>query len=85
MKTEKEIRRALREWIMRKNGKIHKEELDDQTQIMEEGIIRSVQLMDLVLFLEYLTEREIDVTQLKKGVFRNIDSIYRNFFVEQDP
>ena len=80
MKTEVEIRQSLRDWIIKKNGKIKPEELNDQTPVTEQRIISSLQVMDLILFLEQLSGNPIEVDDLKPGVFRDIDSIYRNFF-----
>ena len=80
MKTEKEIRQTLREWVIKTSGKIKPEELTDETPIIEQRIISSLQIMDLILFLEQQTGGSIDVTQLKPGVFRSVNVIYRNFF-----
>ena len=80
MRTEEEIRRSLRDWIVKKNGKIKPEDLNDQTPIIEQRIISSLQVMDLIFFLEQLSGNPIEVDDLKPGVFRDIDSIYRNFF-----
>jgi hypothetical protein len=79
-KTEPEVRQALREWVIKTSGKIKPEELDDATPIIERRIISSVHVLDLILFLEELGGKAIDVGKLKVGVFRNIDTIYRNFF-----
>ena len=80
MKTEAEIRQALREWIVKTSGKIQPQELSDQTPIIEQRIISSLQIMDLILFLEKLRDRSVEVEKLKVGVFRDIDVIYQNFF-----
>jgi len=80
MKSEMETRQAIRDWIIKKNGKISDRELNDQSAIIEQRIITSVQILDLILFLEDLSGKQIDVKNLKKGVFRNIDAIYQNFF-----
>ena len=80
MTHEMEIRDALREWIVKTNGKIQPDQLDDQTPIIEQRIITSLQVMDLILFLEKLSNRSIEVDTLKVGVFRNINSIYDAFF-----
>ncbi len=80
MKTEAEIRQSLRDWIIKKNGKIKPEDLNDQTPVIEQRIISSLQVMDLIFFLEQLSGKPIEVDDLKPGVFRDIDSIYRNFF-----
>ena len=80
MRSEEEIRRSLREWIAKTNGKIQPEDLGDQTPIIEQRIISSLQVMDLIFFLEQLSGRMIEVDDLKPGVFRDIDTIYQNFF-----
>ena len=80
MRAEEEIRQSLRDWIVKKNGKIKPEDLNDQTAIIEQRIISSLQVMDLIFFLEQLSGNQIEVDDLKPGVFRDIDSIYRNFF-----
>jgi acyl carrier protein len=80
MKGETEVKDALRDWIVRK-GKIHAEELNHKTPFLEQRIISSVQLMELILFIEDLSENPIDVKSLKKGMLRDIDTIYHNFFI----
>lgn len=80
MRAEEEIRQSLRDWIAKKNGKIRPENLNDQTPIIEQRIISSLQVMDLIFYLEQLSGNPIEVDDLKPGVFRDIDSIYRNFF-----
>jgi len=80
MTHEIEIRDALRAWIVKTNGKIQPDQLDDETPIIEQRIITSLQVMDLILFLEKLSNRSIEVDTLKVGVFRNINSIYDAFF-----
>jgi acyl carrier protein len=80
MRTETEIREALREWIVKTNGKIQPEQLNDETPIIEQRIISSLQIMDLIFFIEKLSAKSIEVESLKVGVFRNINSIYDTFF-----
>lgn len=80
MTRETEIRDSLRAWIVKTNGKIQPDQLDDQTPIIEQRIITSLQVMDLILFLEKLSNRSIEVDTLKVGVFRNINAIYDAFF-----
>jgi hypothetical protein len=36
--------------------------------------------MDLIIFLERLSNKTVEVEDLKPGVFRDINSIYRTFF-----
>lgn len=80
MKTEAEIRRALREWVVRTSGRIEPEELTDGTPIIERRIVTSLKITDLLLFLEDLAGRAVEIEKLKPGMFRDIDAIYDNFF-----
>ena len=80
MRSEEEIRRSLREWIAETSGKIRPEDLDDQTPIIERRVISSLQVMDLIFFLEQLSGLPIEIDDLRPGVFRDIDTIYKNFF-----
>ena len=80
MKPEPEIRAALRDWVVRTNGQVSPADIRDDTPILERRIVKSLDLMDLILFLEELRGLPIDVEALKPGVFRNIDAIWTNFF-----
>lgn len=80
MKTETEIRQALREWIVQKNGKIGPEEIDDEMPLIERRILASVHVLDLILFLEELRGSPIDAESLRPGAFRSVSAIYRHFF-----
>ncbi len=82
MRSEVEVRRALREWIARKSGKVAPDELADDTPILEQRILSSLQVMDLLLYVEDLSGRPIDVNRLRIGVFRNVDAIWQNFFTD---
>lgn len=78
MTSETEFRSALRAWIVAR-GKITAAELADDTPVIERRIVTSVQVMDLILYLEELRGEPIDVENLKPGVFRSIDAIVANF------
>ena len=80
MSSEEDIRYALRQWISSASGKTTVNELSDDTPLFRSGILKSVQVSDLILQIEELAERTVDVEQIKPGVFRDIDTIYRTFF-----
>ncbi len=80
MMNEQQIKQSLRDWVVKTNGKIRAEELDDNTPIVERRIITSVQVMDLIIFLEEFRGRPVDVSNLKVGAFQTVDAIYHNFF-----
>lgn len=80
MSSENAIREALRRWVAETSGKASTEELADDTPLFRTGILRSVQVTDLILYIEELAEQPVDVERIKPGVFRDIDTIYRSFF-----
>ena len=82
MKSESQIRCALREWVVQASGQVAAEDVDDGTPIIERRMLRSAQVMDLILYLEELRGGAIDVEQLAPGAFRSIDAIYERFFAE---
>jgi hypothetical protein len=83
MKTEQEVKLALKEWVAKSSGKVSADQLNDDTPIIEQRFITSLQVMDLILHIERMTEQPVDVEQLKPGAFRDIQSIYTNFFAQQ--
>ena len=80
MMSETEIKESLKQWIADKNGKVQACDLRGDTPVIEQRIISSLQIMDLILYLEKLRGVSIEVESLKPGVFKNIDAIYENFF-----
>jgi acyl carrier protein len=76
-------RQALREWLAQANGMIRAEELQDDTLLIQQHIITSLQVMDLINLLEELTGRSIEVERLTPGVFASINSISRAFLEEE--
>lgn len=82
MSKEGRFRDALRKWIADTSSKASFEQVGDDTPLFRSGILKSVQVTDLILYIEELTERSVNVEQIKPGVFRDIDSIYRHFFAQ---
>jgi acyl carrier protein len=74
-----QIRQVLRDWIVANSGKVAPDEVTEETPIIERRIISSVQVMDLILFLEQLGGKPIDVDRLQPGAFHSIDAIVRGF------
>ena len=74
-----DTRDALRQWIAGVSDKTTPENLADDTLLFRDGILKSIQISDLILYIEELAGRAVDVEQIKPGVFRDIDTIYRSF------
>lgn len=74
--TEDDVKAALRSWVQQRSGTV----VDNDTPLLAERILTSLQVMDLLLYLEELRQDGIDPRALKPGVFRDIDTIYATFF-----
>jgi acyl carrier protein len=83
VKSEAEVRAHLARWVAERSQRVPAEEISGDTPILERRLITSVQVMDLILEIEQLSGRSIEVSRLKPGVFKDIDTIYRNFFAGQ--
>lgn len=77
-----EVREALRRWIAAASGRITPGELADDTPIFRDGILKSVQVTDLILYIEELGRRGMDVEKITPGAFRDIEAICRHFFAD---
>lgn len=82
MKKAEKIKQSLREWVVKTNGKVQLQDITDQMSIIEQRIISSLQVMELILFIEQLSGKPVDVEDLQPGAFRNIETIYQHFFNE---
>jgi len=78
-KTEAEFRAALKAWIVKKNGKVKAEDVKDDSPLIAGGILKSLQVMELILWIEDAAQVAVDVENLKPGVFRSIDTITAEF------
>lgn len=80
MKTETDVKNLLRDWIAKASKKPSPMPIGDDTPIIEQRIITSLQVMDLLLYIEELTNQPLDAADLKPGSLKDINTIYRNFF-----
>ena len=83
MNSEQEIKDSLRSWIARKNGKIQTDSLSDDTPIIDQRIITSMEVLDLILYIESLGAPSFDVSKLGASSFKSIQTIYAAFFTEE--
>ena len=63
MKEEPEVRGQLREWIQQ-HDKRAAPGLTDETRILEEGIASSLDIVEVVLYIESLRGQEIDTEDI---------------------
>ncbi|MGH9222263.1 MAG: hypothetical protein ACRD2W_00315, partial [Acidimicrobiales bacterium] len=74
-----EPRAALRRWVADHNDGLSSDDLDDRTPLIEARYLTSLQVAELLLFLEELSGRPVDVAALRPGVFRDIATICETF------
>ncbi|HEY3057073.1 MAG TPA: hypothetical protein VGK31_14195 [Thermoanaerobaculia bacterium] len=77
-----DARQALRQWMRDRSRKQLDGEISDATPLIEEGILSSIQVPDLILYIEELRGRPVDIVELKPGAFRSLDAIFNTFFGE---
>lgn len=77
--SEVELRGRLRSWIAA-HSKVPVRELTDQSRILEEGLLSSLDIVEFVLFIESLRGEEVDVDEIDPAVFTSVDTLYAAFF-----
>jgi acyl carrier protein len=78
--TEAEIRDCLRDWIReRAQGRLNGE-LTDESPLLDLGLLSSLDVTELILYVEHLKGDEVDVEALEPGLLTNINTLYRGFF-----
>lgn len=77
--TEMEVREKLRDWITQQ-AKEKPENLLDDTPLLETGVLSSLDIVELILFVEMLNETEVDLDDLEPESVQDINSIYSTFF-----
>ncbi len=69
----------LREWIARKSQR-DPSTIDDEVNLIEEGILSSLDVLEFILFLESIGGK---TGNLRAGVFQNINTIFTTFFTQK--
>ena len=79
MSTEIEMREALRLWLAKKNNHLNVHDIDDAFPLLEEKLITSLQVTDLLLFIEQLRGMPVTIDEIKPTAFASINAIYETF------
>lgn len=79
---EKDIRAKLRDWIVKHSKSPAKASFTDETHILEEGILSSLDIVEFVLFIESLRGEDIDTDDIEPQVFTSINTLYAAFFTQ---
>lgn len=73
----------LRAWILEHGKRIDAAELRDDTPLLERRILTSLQLADLLLFLEELRGAPVELEGLTGAAFRDLESLVTTFLPEE--
>ena len=77
---EAEVRAKLRGWIVKHAKAQPGSGFNDETHILEEGILSSLDIVEFVLFIESLRGEDVDVDDIDPQVFTSINTLYAAFF-----
>ena len=78
---ETEIKGKLRSWIInRSKNQIEASELTDDTPVIEQGYLSSLDVVEFVLYIESLLDDEIELDDLEPEVFTSTNTMYATFF-----
>lgn len=83
MSTTTTRKARLRAWILEHGKPIDPAQLQDDTPLLERRILTSLQLADLLLFLEELRGAPVDLEGLSGASFRDLDSMVKAFLPEE--
>lgn len=78
-RTEAELREALRGWVRTHSPVPVGDGFSDATPLIASGHLTSLQVTDLLLFVEELRQSPLDPASLRPGAFRDVDAIYAAF------
>lgn len=73
---ELDIRSQLRAWVRQRSGR----DPTDDMPLFDTGLLSSLEVVELLLFLENMKGEEIDLETVEPDVLTSIDTIYRGFF-----
>lgn len=77
---ESDVRTKLRDWILKHAKAAPTSAFSDQTLLLEEGILSSLDIVEFVLFIESLRGEDVDVDDIEPEVFTSIDTLVAAFF-----
>jgi hypothetical protein len=83
--SEADVRKALRDWLTKTAAKKKRAgqplpAIADDTLLIEQGVISSLKLMELVLYIGELKGTPVDTSMISAPMLGSIDAIYKSFF-----
>lgn len=85
MVNEEETRRRLRTWIHKRAKLPASRVIEDDTPILDQGLLTSLDVAELFVYMESLLGSEIDISQVDPSVLRDINMLYASVFASPRP
>ncbi|MCG8591477.1 MAG: hypothetical protein MJE66_19450 [Proteobacteria bacterium] len=82
--SESEIKESLRAWILERAQSGPDQKLQNDTPILDDGILSSLDVVELVLFVESLKGEDVDVDDIQPEALASIDALYAAFFAQTE-
>lgn len=77
---DKDVVNLLSEWILDRAGVKDRSGFTPKTRIIDDGLLTSLDVVELILFIEDLRGEEVDVDALEPESFSNIETLMATFF-----
>ena len=77
---DKDVVILLSEWILERARVKDRSGFTSTTQIIDDGLLTSLDVVELILFIEDLRGEEVDVDALEPESFSNIETLMTVFF-----
>ena len=78
--TDKDVVNQLSEWILDRAGVQDRSGFTPATKIIDDGLLTSLDVVELILFIEDLRGEEVDVDALEPESFSNVETLMATFF-----
>ncbi len=78
---ESEVKLKLKDWIIdRSKIPVVDGQLKDDTPIIEDGYLSSLDIVEFILYIESLIGEELELEELEPEMFTSTNTMYETFF-----
>ena len=79
---DKDVVSLLSDWILDRAGVTDRDGFTTTTKIIDDGLLTSLDVVELILYIEDLRGDEVDVDALEPESFTNVDTLLSTFFAD---
>lgn len=78
--SDKDVVKLLSEWILDRSGMEDRSSFTPTSKVIDDGYLTSLDVVELILFIEDLRGEEVDVDALEPESFTSVESMIATFF-----